>query len=331
MPPVPDVPGSHGGFHSRGRRVAWDNIVAQPFSEWWDGTGKAWMEGKASSIGESLGSGITSGLLALLGFDADDAVEDGKSIGGSFLDGFKEGFDTEQITTALTSWASEHEGLVAAAGAIVGGKLIGGAARSIQSVLGLFGGGSGTGGVGTSVATMTVTAGVVNVNGGGTGTGTGTGTGAAATGNKFVNTMSKFGKKLGSGAATAGGAAAAGSAAAAGGIMAGAGLIDAGVDFYNAAQTEGDERKENLYKGGIKVGMIGEGAAAGAAVGSVVPVVGTGVGALVGAGLGGIGALAGGDSAGQLLADMSKYGTSVPHVLDFSDDISARLTGISEQ
>ena len=310
-------------------KIAWDNIIAQPFSEWWDNTGKAWLEGKASSLGETLGSGITSGLLALLGFDASDAVDDGKSIGGSFLEGFKEGFDTEQITSALTSWASEHEGLVIAAGALLGGKLIGGAARSIQSILGLFGGGAG--GVGTSVATMTVTAGVVNVNGGGTGTGTGTGKGTGTGGNGIVNGLAGVGRKLGSGATTAAGAAAAGSAAIAGGVMGGAGLVDAGIDIYHGTQQEGKEAQDSYYKGGAKTAMVAEGAAAGAAIGSVVPVIGTGVGALVGAGIGGIGALAGGDSAGQYMSDKATYGISVPHVLDFSDDVSARLTGISER
>lgn len=162
--------------------IAWDKIVAEPFSAWWDSTGKPWLTEKIAGFGETLGSGITAGLLALLGFDASGAVEDGKSIGASFIEGFKSGFDMDSISEALTEWASDHKGVVAAAGVIAGGKLLGGISRGIQAgksvvgdIAGLFGkgssgagagGGGGGGLLGSAVSTMTVTAATVNIYGG---------------------------------------------------------------------------------------------------------------------------------------------------------------------
>ena len=152
--------------------IAWDKIVAEPFSQWWESTGKPWLTEKVAAFGETLGSGITAGLLALLGFDASGAVEDGATIGKSFFEGFKSGLDMDKISEALTEWASDHKGIVAAAGLMAGGKLIGGLAKAFQSGKSLLGGltggggGGGGGGLGSFVSTMTVTAGTVIVNGG---------------------------------------------------------------------------------------------------------------------------------------------------------------------
>ena len=127
--------------------IAWDKIVAEPFAAWWDSTGKPWLTEKVGAFGETLGSGITSGLLAILGFDASGAVEDGKTIGSSFIEGFRSGFDTDKIGEALKEWAEDHKGVVAAAGLVAGGKLIGGIAKAFQTgknvlgdLQGLFGG-----------------------------------------------------------------------------------------------------------------------------------------------------------------------------------------------
>ncbi len=159
-------------------KIAWDKIVAEPFSEWWNGSGKAKITGMMGDLGRTIGSGITAGLLALLGIDTGGAISDGKAIGGAFIDGFMDGFDTEQITTALKNWAGEHKGTVAALGIVLGGKLIGGVAKGVQqarglvsTIQGILGKGSGAGGMagamGSSYATtsMRVTAGVVNVYG----------------------------------------------------------------------------------------------------------------------------------------------------------------------
>jgi len=82
-------------------KVAWDQIIARPFNEWWNSTGKAWLGDKANKIGEGLGTGLTAGLLALLGVDAKGTVGDGISIGASFAEGFKKGFDGKKVGKAI--------------------------------------------------------------------------------------------------------------------------------------------------------------------------------------------------------------------------------------
>ena len=149
--------------------IAWDKIVAEPFSQWWESSGKPWLTEKVAAFGETLGSGITAGLLAILGFDESGAIADGMTIGKSFLDGFKSGLDMDKISEAFTEWAGDHKGVIAAAGLVAGGKLLGGAAKAFQAAKGLFGGtsgGGGGGGLGSFVSTMTVSAGTVIVNGG---------------------------------------------------------------------------------------------------------------------------------------------------------------------
>lgn len=172
--------------------IAWDKIIAQPFAEWWDSTGKEQLIQKAAGIGESLGSGITRGLLALLGFDAQSAVNDGLSVGSSFMDGFVKGFDGKKIAEAFIN---AFKGVVSDAGTLLpGGKeasatsglsaaLLGfGALKAGKSVfsgikggMSLFGNikslfsrkGMGSSGslLGQSVATMAVKAAAVYISG----------------------------------------------------------------------------------------------------------------------------------------------------------------------
>ena len=115
-------------------------------------------------------------------------------------------------------------------------------------------------------------------------------------------------KALGSGAATTAGAGALGAGTILGGVLGAAGIGSGALDIYRGTQAKGKEAKDNYFKGGTKIGMVGAGAGIGAAIGSVVPVVGTGVGALIGAGVGGIGALAGGSAAGQALSNATEEG-----------------------
>ena len=130
-------------------------------------------------------------------------------------------------------------------------------------------------------------------------------------GNKITGAKAFFpgvAKALGSGAATTAGAGALGAGTILGGVLGAAGIGSGALDIYRGTQTEGKEAKDNYFKGGTKIGMVGAGAGIGAAIGSVVPVVGTGVGALIGAGVGGIGALAGGSAAGQALSNATEEG-----------------------
>lgn len=176
--------------------MLFDGVIKNPFSgwwrdtvvPWWDGTAMPWLAEKAAGLGEAIGKGLTSGLLVLLGLDATGAVEDGVTIGGAFMEGFLEGFDTDKIGEALSNWVSENKGLATALGTFLGIKFFSwfaGFAGNLKTLFG--GGGSGEGGLSSaSTMTMTVTADIVNVygnngfntgnyGGGGTG-GTGGGT-----------------------------------------------------------------------------------------------------------------------------------------------------------
>lgn len=219
-------------------KIAWNKIIAEPFSEWWESTGRAWFADKAGHIGEAIGTGLTTGLLALLGIDISQTVEDGTSVGGAFIEGFKKGFDTEKITEALKEWAENNKEVVIAIGAVVGFNLITGLAGKINDLTSLFKGkGSKDGGTGgglgdfvTTCTTATVNATVVNVYGklvNNTGNGTGSDVvdtvkryieykmlqkGAEAAGKYILGsgTSETIGGLLGTGAETAGAAASGG-------------------------------------------------------------------------------------------------------------------------
>lgn len=174
-------------------KVAWDQIIAQPFNEWWNSTGKAWLGEKAGKIGEGIGTALSAGLLTLLGVDVSGAMEDGTSIGASFADGFSKGFDGKKVGEAIltaikgvfndagtlipggekassTSWLST--GAIALALSKLGVfKLIGKGGKGLMS---LFGKGSKSGvpaGAGTpfpdtfATSSMYVTAAAVYING----------------------------------------------------------------------------------------------------------------------------------------------------------------------
>lgn len=184
-------------------KILWNEVIADPFSEWWNSEGKAKIAGFAGDVGKTIGAGITGGLLALLGFNAEDALVDGISIGGSFMDGFLEGFDTDRIGEALKEWVSNNKGLATILGGVLAWKLISGIAGGLSSLKNLFGsksGGGGLGGLASSytTATMDVTAGVVNVYGNsGFNTGNYGGGGASGTGGGNVLLPSTgVGKKL---------------------------------------------------------------------------------------------------------------------------------------
>lgn len=225
-------------------KIAWDKIVAEPFSAWWNTTGKQYFINKATSIGQGIGSGIRMGLLALLGIDVSETFNEGQSVGAGFLAGFKKGFDTEQITEALKEWASNNKEVVAVLGVVLGGKLISGIYKGVKEakslvtdIKNIFSKGSGNTVPGATpsaytTTTMTVTANVVNVYGKAINN-------AGSAVKDIVTTVggSAGGAALGAGGAkallTAGGAAAAGTplllpGAAGGGAAAATGLTAAG-------------------------------------------------------------------------------------------------------
>ena len=297
--------------------IAWDEMIAQPFGDWWESTGKPGIVNKFKEVGSELGKSVKNWLK--------ESLPGGENAGGA------------------GSW------LLGLLGITAGTKLIKGGIKLFDWFKGgneKLPGGSDNPLSGLGLSSMAVAAGTVYVNGklsGGSGNGVpGTG-GDSKNGkqdiwlpesakqksnktpkvpdspetptlpnkkqglfskltSKAVPFLSSVGTKLGSGAATSTGTAIAGGAGILGGIGAIAGVGSAVGNFYKALKTNSKgEKRQELYRGGTKLGMVGAGALTGAAIGSVVPVVGTALGGIVGAGIGGIGAVFGGNKIGDWL------------------------------
>ncbi len=105
-------------------KLAWDKIIVEPFTEWWNGTGKAWLAGMAESVGSGLGTALHAGIMGLLGIDIGGVAEDGVSIGKSFASAFAEGFNGKEVGEAIVTAIKEGlKGLVLDAGRLLpGGK-----------------------------------------------------------------------------------------------------------------------------------------------------------------------------------------------------------------
>ena len=272
--------------------IAWDKIIAEPFSEWWNISGKAMMAEKAEEIGKGIGTGISSGILALLGINIDGAVEDGASVGAAFGKGLADGFDTQGIkekfgevlkslfsnaadvlpggnTSNLSSWLS------AALIAKVGSGIIGAGLKGINLGKTMMGADSDS--ILKSIMGNYSVAGEI------------AGTGLAG-GSGILGMLGKLGIAMGTGGTTSAGIVAAGGASLAGGIAGSAALISGIKDLSIALREDTDVMKSQAYgkSGTNKILGAGAGAMAGALIGSAVPVIGTGIGALVGAGIGGV-------------------------------------------
>lgn len=280
-------------------KIAWDELIAEPFSQWWNETGKLMIAEKAGDIGNAVGTGISTSLFMLLGIDVSDSVDEGANIGKSFARGFAEGFDFDAVQSKFMGGFSnlvknarkllpggESAGLSSVISAVVLAK----AAKPVVSVgKGAFDVGKMLFGKGTRSA-MSTLAGSFSLDAELAGTG-------MASGSGIMGMLGNIGMGLGSSAGTGAGMAAVGGGAVVGGAIAGATLISGFSDIKTALDKNTDAQKSRAYaaSGGMKVGGVAAGAAAGAAIGSVVPVLGTAAGALIGAGIGGVAGWIGGN------------------------------------
>ncbi len=275
--------------------ILWDEIIANPFKEWWNGKGKIMFTDIANDVGKGIGTGIKSGILMLLGVDVSGALDDGASVGASFAKGFAEGFDGNLIMDKLKD---AIKNMFSSAGKL----LPGGEAPDMSSLLsaailmkvgspllslgrGAFSIGKGL--FGTNAATGTSLMGSMI---GSTGN-------AMVQGTGLLNGMANAGYALTGSTALSGGAAALiGGAGILGGVAGGASFLSGAVDWYKGSKSNDAAEKEALQSAGrMKMGGVAGGALAGAAIGSVIPVIGTAAGALIGAGIGGIAGWIGGN------------------------------------
>lgn len=322
--------------------IAWDELIANPFSKWWDSKGRPAIVKKITGIGKDIA----------------------KAGGNWFKESLKDllpGGDKAGIADYLAGFLGLSGGL----------KLFKGGKSLYDQITGGSGCGGKTNPLGDSIGTINVSAAVVNVNGG-IGNGNSTIPGTNPTGNKEIwlpesvkrkmqqtepktpsgptrtpgglfglggsgvtlkngetvaatgwkAWLGNLGVKLGSGAATAGGAAAVGGASLLGGALGIAGIGSAAGNIYNAVTAKDSAtKKKEAYRGGTKLGLVGGGAATGALIGSAVPVIGTLAGGLIGAGIGGIGAITKGNKFGDSLR---KFVSSRKNALKNSNSMTAK-------
>lgn len=267
--------------------MLWKGVISDPIKEWWSENQDEFAK-KASDLGQKAGRALSDGIKAILGiadvFDDTSLSENGgASIAQSFAKGFVDGFDVSGIGAkvvdaissiwgALPTWAKLLVGgygaskVASGLGSLVGGigNIIG-AAGSIKGVIGSAGlAGSGLLGVGTRAALKL-----------------------------------GVGLPIGVGAASALGLGSIG-----GGVAGGMSLVSGIGELIGSFNTDDKtEQKARAISGASKIGGVATGALAGAAIGSVVPVLGTLAGGLIGAGVGGVAGWFGGDKlAGDIRA-----------------------------
>ncbi len=259
-------------------RILWDEIIAEPFSDWWSKNSVK----MASSIGHGLGTGLKGIITGVFGFGIDNSgiADEAMSAGAAFAKSFLDGFDPAEVGRVV--W----DGIK---------NIFDNAPPWAQTLLGAFAVKKGT-----DIASPMISGGKTLVQGVSSAkewlVGAGT-AGTAATGGAAAGSTA--------GAATLTTTAA--TAITAAGWIAGAlGLVDAGKDLAKGFNSENKKTaRDNATKGVTKAGMVATGAGAGALIGSFVPVIGTAIGAAIGAGIGGLGAIFGGDSLGQWVSDLS--------------------------
>jgi len=277
-------------------KIAWDEFITEPFSGWWNTTGKAAFAGFAEGIGEGLGTGLKTGVMAMLGIDLGETVDEGVSIGASFAKGFSEGFDFKTVSENL--WKGLGNLLSNA------GKLLpGGEPADLSSVFSammlskiarpFIGMGRGMEGIGRGLFGANPATGVSLMGSfmGSTGN-------AMVRGSGVLGTLASAGYGLLGGAASNAGAGAyfgnmagsmsggkaalAGAVGVAGGLAGGLTALSGAIDGYKAVESK-DRAESAAYakSAGLKLG----GAGAGALIGTLVL---PGMGTAIGAGIGGI-------------------------------------------
>lgn len=270
---------------ARWLKINWQENIAEPFGQWWDSGGKELFTEKGAQLGQWLGQGLTtgaqwlsSGILSLLGIENDGVFAEAASVGESFWSSFTGAIDGEAISSAIVDavggvWSK----LPGWAQVLLGGYGISKAAGMVSPVIGF---GSGLLSFGKNVKS------IFGSPSGGTGL---LGFGANAA-------IAMGGGNLSGGMALgAGGLSALGLGAVGGGIAGTATVISGIGDIGSSLASQGQESAYYGWRAGSKIGGTGLGALTGAALGSVIPGVGTLIGGLIGAGLGGLGGSVMGD------------------------------------
>lgn len=246
-------------------QFAWDKMIAQPFSEWWDASGKQMVVDAGKNFAGWLGDGIVDGIWQFA--EKHPLIT---TLLGAL--GISKGVQTVKGLFNLGGGAGSGASAVGTMTVTAGVVIINGATGGMP--------GTGVGGIPWSgsggVPQIPMGGGVPQIPMGGKGVGSG---GFAALGSQLLTATSILATKES--------------------------LLSAGMDIYEGWNADGKQREDSYWKGGTKVAMTAGGAAIGALLGTLIPIPGLGTlaGAKIGALLGSGAALLTGDSAGQYLSD----------------------------
>lgn len=263
-------------------KILWDEMIVDPFQEWWEGTGRKAIAKAMNSVGKGMGSFLGTTIKMFLGIDIDDASKEGSSIGASFAQGFKDGFKAGEIGKAIK-------------------EAFGNAFKSAFKILP----GGESPDAGSWVSSALLAYGGMKIGKGVVGAGKTLGLGKAASAVAGGNLIEKYGMRaIGMGSGNLAGGASMGNMAlaglgfgsTAGAVIGGTSTIAAVNDIYTSFKTDDKaEKKQKGWRGGTKLALNGGGAAAGAAIGAMFGGVGAIPGALIGWGIGGLTAMLGGN------------------------------------
>ncbi|MYL45058.1 hypothetical protein GLV94_05335 [Virgibacillus halodenitrificans] len=84
-------------------KIAWGELVAEPFSDWYNSEGKTLIQDTSNKIGKNIGEFIGAGLMGLFGAGGSggsDFTNAGATGAKAFLDGFAENFDLVKVIKA---------------------------------------------------------------------------------------------------------------------------------------------------------------------------------------------------------------------------------------
>lgn len=264
--------------------MLWKGVITDPLGEWWD-SHKADFAAKAGEMGADMGRMLSDGIKGILGItdvfdDTELSASGGASIAQSFAKGFVDNFDVSGIGAKIVDAIGNVWGALPTwAKILVGGY---GASKAI----------TGLGSLAAGAGSLVGAAGAARTAIGGTGT-------AMVAGTGMLGGLASTGYALAGGAAgsamSGGLAALLGGGTILGGLAGGASAIKGIADLLGAgsALKEGDitEAQAKGASGSLALG----GAATGAAIGSILPGIGTLAGGLIGAGVGGIAGWLGGN------------------------------------
>ena len=269
-------------------KMLWQGAIADPLADWWENGGQTKTAETVGKIGGWLGTSLSNAILSALGvtdlLNEEFDTSTGMTIAQSFSKGFADGFDTTAVTTKLVEAIENVESALPGwakllLGVSVGGKVAGGLlsiGNGVSAAIGALGSaGAGTGLLGSGALTAI-------------------GLGA--------------GNLAGGASLSAGALSAIGLGSMVGGVAGVTGVMGGLLDLFKGFGKTGKDAKTSFLTGGSKIGMVGAGAATGAALGSIIPGLGTAAGALIGGGLGGIASFFGGSKLGKLLSDWTDEG-----------------------